>query len=102
MSGAPRRHRVSICRIVLRVETMAAHKYHVGQIVHYRPESRVTDVSPGVYEITRRLPERDGQPLEYRIRSLHEPHERVAKESESQYITERYELRGACSVHLAS
>jgi hypothetical protein len=35
----------------------------------------------GGYVVTKQLPERDGE-FEYRIKSLSEPHERVARESE--------------------
>jgi hypothetical protein len=35
---------------------------------------------PGVFEIVRLLPPRDGK-FQYRIKSIDEPHERVAKES---------------------
>jgi hypothetical protein len=59
---------------------MPAHKFHVGQLVQLIP-SRSRNVSGGSYEITKRLPERDGE-FEYRIKSMKEPHERVARESE--------------------
>ena len=39
------------------------------------------NVPGGSYEITKKLPERDGE-FEYRIKSINEPHERVARESE--------------------
>jgi hypothetical protein len=39
------------------------------------------DVARGAYEVTKQLPERNGQ-FEYRIKSSSEPHERVVKESE--------------------
>jgi hypothetical protein len=35
----------------------------------------------GGYVVIRQLPERDGE-FEYRIRSMSEPHERVARESQ--------------------
>ena len=35
----------------------------------------------GSYVVTKQLPERDGE-FEYRIKSVSEPHERVARESE--------------------
>src|SRR5436190_1249561 len=38
-------------------------------------------VPGGSYEITKRLPENNGE-FEYRIKSMNEPHERVARESE--------------------
>jgi hypothetical protein len=41
------------------------------------------NIPGGSYEITKQLPERNGE-FEYRIRSINEPHERVARESELQ------------------
>ena len=35
----------------------------------------------GSYVVTKQLPERDGE-FEYRIKSVSEPHERVARETE--------------------
>ena len=39
------------------------------------------NVPGGSYEIIKKLPERDGQ-FEYPIKSMNEPHERIARESE--------------------
>jgi hypothetical protein len=59
---------------------MPAHKFHVGQLV--QPIASISrNVPGGSYEITKKLPERDGE-FEYRIKSMNEPHERVARESE--------------------
>jgi hypothetical protein len=49
---------------------MASHKFKVGEIV-----------TIGVYEVTKQLPH-NGREFEYRIKSVNEPHERVARESE--------------------
>ena len=38
------------------------------------------NVSGGVYEVTKQLPH-NGREFEYRIKSVNEPHERVARES---------------------
>jgi hypothetical protein len=59
---------------------MPAHKFHVGQLVQLIA-SISQNVPGGSYEITKKLPERDGE-FEYRIKSMNEPHERVARESE--------------------
>ncbi len=57
---------------------MPTHKFHVGQKVEI---VQVRGVWPrGVFEIVRLLPPRDGE-FEYRIKSIAEPHERVAKET---------------------
>ena len=61
---------------------MSIHKFHIGQVVQLKPDI-TRNISGGSYEITRQLPERNGE-FEYRIRSINEPHERVARESELQ------------------
>ena len=59
---------------------MPTHKFHVGQLVQLIP-SISRNVPGGSFEIIKKLPERDGE-FEYRIKSVNEPHERVARESE--------------------
>jgi hypothetical protein len=49
-------------------EPMASHKFKIG-------------VPGGLYEVTKQLPH-NGREFEYRIKSVNEPHERVAGESE--------------------
>jgi hypothetical protein len=56
------------------------HKFHLGQQVEYYPSSQVY-APRGVYVVTAKLPERDGE-FEYHIRSVSEPHERMVRESE--------------------
>ena len=59
---------------------MASHRFKVGQIVTIKPAfSR--NVPGGVYIATKQLPENRGE-FEYRIKSVEEVHERVARESE--------------------
>jgi hypothetical protein len=58
--------------------SMPAHKFQVGEIVHVSPSRNVPG---GSYEIIKQLPERGGE-FEYRIKSMNEPHQRVARESE--------------------
>jgi hypothetical protein len=60
---------------------MAAHRFHLGQAVHFRTKPFYVSASLGVFEVTKLLPERDGE-FEYRIKNIAEPHERVARESE--------------------
>jgi hypothetical protein len=59
----------------------AEHKFQAGQRVTLAPSLTNRSVASGGYVVTRQLPERDGE-FEYRIKSLSEPHERVARESE--------------------
>ena len=57
---------------------MPTHKFKVGQTVFLSP---FLGVPGGAYVVTRKLPERHGE-FEYRVKSAHEPHERVVRESE--------------------
>ena len=59
---------------------MPTHKFHVGQLVQLIP-SISRNVPGGSFEIIKKLPEHDGE-FEYRIKSMNERHERVARESE--------------------
>ena len=52
---------------------MSRHKFKIGQLVYYRAES-----ASGTYQITQLLPP-EGDDYQYRIKSVREPHERVAK-----------------------
>jgi hypothetical protein len=61
---------------------MPDHKFHVGQIVFYRPASRGVDAPRGGYTVTGRLPRGDDGQFKYRIKHSSEDHERIAKESE--------------------
>jgi hypothetical protein len=56
------------------------HKFILGQAVAY-PSPRGRYGPPGIYFVTARLPERDGE-FEYHIKHASELHERIAKESE--------------------
>ena len=60
----------------------AMHKFHIGQLVNYRPAYRFADAPRGVYAVIARLPQGDDGQFEYRIRHMGEEHERIAKESE--------------------
>jgi hypothetical protein len=59
----------------------AMHKFKLRQTVFLQPTSLNRGAAPGAYEVTKQLPERDGQ-LEYRIKSSNEPHERAVKDNE--------------------
>jgi hypothetical protein len=58
-----------------------AHRFRVGETVQFRTKPFYVSASLGVFEVTKLLPERDGE-FEYRIKNVAEPHERVARESE--------------------
>jgi hypothetical protein len=59
---------------------MASHKFQVGQVVELTAVlSR--NVPGGRFVVMKQLPEGPGE-LEYRIKSVDEPHERVVRESQ--------------------
>jgi hypothetical protein len=60
---------------------MTSHKYKVGQSVEYRPSRSAMLTSTAVYRVVRLLPLEGEDPL-YRIKSVAEPFERVAREHE--------------------
>jgi len=60
---------------------MAAHKFKVGQSVRFTPGKMRAPVGGQVYTIVRALPAEDGE-YHYRIKSVYEPYERIARESE--------------------
>ncbi len=60
---------------------MAEHKFRAGQRVTLAASFTNRGAAGAGYVVTRQLPERDGE-FEYRIKSISEPHERVARESE--------------------
>ena len=68
------------------VRSVPTHKFHLGQAVEFNPPRGVY-APRGPYVVTAKLPERDGA-FEYRIRSISETHERLARESELQAMSE--------------
>jgi hypothetical protein len=60
---------------------MALHKFKVGQLVDYTPPSQGLRASSREYKVLRLLPS-EGPDLQYRIKSVAENFERVAKEHE--------------------
>jgi hypothetical protein len=58
-----------------------SHKFNIGDVVNYRPASRLLREAEGIYSITGLFPE-DGVEFRYRIKHFNEEHERVAEESE--------------------
>jgi len=58
---------------------MAMHKFRVGEKVQLLAGQGVRFGTAEVFEIVQQLPERDGE-CQYKIKSLDEPHLRVAKE----------------------
>ncbi len=58
---------------------MATHKFRVGEKVQLLAGQGVRFATAEVFEIVQQLPERNGE-YQYKIKSLDEPHLRVAKE----------------------
>ena len=58
-----------------------AHKYKIGQTVHYSSNVMHRFGTRGSFKIVQLLPP-EGDDRQYRIKSPSEPHERVAKESQ--------------------
>jgi hypothetical protein len=58
-----------------------AHKYNVGQTVYYTSGLVGRHGGSGTYRVVRLLPP-DGNDFQYRIKSVSEAYERVAKESQ--------------------
>jgi hypothetical protein len=56
------------------------HKFILGQTVEYY-SPRGPYAPPGIYVVTAKLPERDGE-FEYHIKHTGERHERIARERE--------------------
>jgi len=60
---------------------MASHKFKVGDVVRFKRTGRRFDDIPGdVFEVIKQLPG-ISEP-EYRIKSVNEPHQRFARESD--------------------
>lgn len=57
------------------------HKFRSGQIVHLSRSLTARSAPGGDYKVVRQLPVDGGEP-QYRIKSVSEPFERVAKESD--------------------
>jgi hypothetical protein len=60
---------------------MPIHKFKVGQLVEFKPGRTAMPASSREYKIVRLLPA-DGEDPLYRIKSVGEPFDRVAKEHE--------------------
>jgi len=58
---------------------VATHKFHLGEKVQFLAGQGVRFATAEIFEIVQQLPESDGE-CQYKIKSLDEPHLRVAKE----------------------
>jgi len=62
-------------------DAVSGHKFKIGQSVNYISGPFGAGSASGIYKITQLLPP-EGNDFQYKIKSLAEPHERVAKESQ--------------------
>jgi hypothetical protein len=62
---------------------MSGHKFKIGQLVRYLGR----DASTGLYQVPQLLPLDESGALQYRIRNVNEPHERMVKEHELRSAT---------------
>ena len=62
-------------------DTVSSHKFRIGQSVNYTSGPFGVGSGNGVYKITQLL-QPEGDDFQYKIKSVAEPHERVAKESQ--------------------
>ena len=60
---------------------MSHHKFRVGQMVDFFPSRSGVPASARAYKVLRLLPKESGEPL-YRIKTIAEVFERIARESE--------------------
>ena len=74
--------------------TMTAPKFAIGELVDFDNRNAPTRKPTGPYEIVRVLPMEDGSWRSYRIKSVAEPFERIAKEYEIVAIAQRLEREG--------
>jgi len=63
------------------LETTVTHRFGAGQKVRFSKSFPYRNAAAGDYEVVRQLPSRNGE-FQYRIKSVREPHERVAGENE--------------------
>jgi hypothetical protein len=61
--------------------SVPTHKYHVGEIVYYTPPNFGRAAASGTYTVVKLLPS-ESEDYQYRIKSISEAFERVAKESQ--------------------
>ena len=60
---------------------MAAHKFSIGQALHFSPGLRGDSKTKDRYKVVRQLPE-TGNVFQYRIKSEADGHERIVREDQ--------------------
>ena len=60
---------------------MPLHSFTVGQSIEFVPARFDGTAQPGTYTVVRQLPN-DSSDREYRVRNVHDGHERVVRESQ--------------------
>jgi hypothetical protein len=67
--------------VLMQEKALKAHKFSIGQTVFYTSNMMARPGTNGSYRVVRLLPP-DGDDFQYRIKSVGEAYERVAKESQ--------------------
>lgn len=60
---------------------MTAHKFSVGQRVHFSPSGFDGNAQQGTYVVVRQMPS-ETRDLQYRVKDARDGHERVVRESQ--------------------
>jgi hypothetical protein len=63
-------------------QKLAEQKFAIGQLVDFDSRNSHARKSTGPYQVVRVLPLEDGNPRSYRLKSMAEPFERIAREFE--------------------
>ena len=66
-------------------DTMATHKFAVGQTVRFSPDRGQEHAKGGLFKIVRLLPEAENV-LQYRVKSETDGHERVVREDQLERV----------------
>jgi hypothetical protein len=72
-------NRIALSALAAGTVSMPTHKFQVGEHVQWNQPYR--HMTADIYEIIKQFPESNGE-FHYRIMGLHEPHARMATESE--------------------
>jgi hypothetical protein len=67
--------------VLMQEKALKGHKFSIGQTVFYTSNMMARPGTNGSYRVVRLLPP-DGDDFQYRIKSVGEAYERVAKESQ--------------------
>ena len=81
-------NRITLTALAARTVSMPTHKFRIGDHVQWSQSYR--HMTPDIYEIIKQCPESNGE-FHYRIKGFHEPHARMATESELGRLSDHHE-----------